>query len=1329
MENIIIIHPDGTTIPLFSRSNVSTATKAEQKASLMNEDIVSLSVQSARPIHFILGDTIEAFGKTYTLNQLPTIKKTGTRKFAYELTFEGPQYDFLDVHFLLPNDTIGDSFTGNLAGFLGIFMGNVLRVFPGKWMLGEYPEDTEYKTLTFTGENSLSVLQRLCEEYGQEFEIEKVDGVYVLHIRRAGVDFPYTFRYGKTGGLYELTRQNISSKNVVTRLFVYGSSANLGRNYRHSRLCLPGSTGKNNSYIESADAIAAFGVKENTKTFDNIRPERFGEVTGLGADCFTFVDETMNFDLNEKDEHGNTKWLIVGVNAKIHFNTGNLAGYEFEIEKYDHTTKTMRLMPFQDENGMIFPNDDSAAFQIAPGNVYFFTDINLPDQYKADAEERLDSEGLAYYEQNSQPKVQYGLNIDQNFIEQFAGNLTVVNLFAVGDYVLVEDKEVGVHKSVRIMGFTRDLLRPYKYTLTLGDSVTKSTITRVIAEQREVDRIIEINNLANPSRARRNWRASQEVLAMVFDPEGDYYSEKIKPLSVETSMLAVGAKSMQFVLRNVVFEPNYEGNPNNLRVSGGQLVHYAIEDTIRTWDIATLTYSNLVSNTPYYMYARCSKTGTDGSIILDTVQRPVDNETAYYTFMVGVLNSVEVDDDGANPARLVALTYGSSTISGRFIKTGRIESSGGGTAYFDLDNGEIGGNIKFTAADGSSKNVSDLDETTQETKDFIDNTLPDILEEIQAQLDGQIEQFFETYDPTNANAPANTWTTTAKKEEHLGDLFYNTVSGKVFRWVKQGSDYFWQELQDNEVAEALSIANDALALAQTKRRIFTATPYPPYDVGDLWVQGASGDIMRCKTVRATGSYSASDWEKASNYTNDATLTNFINGSYASTITDLATQIDGKIETWFQTSDPSTAWTTAALRAKHAGDMWYSSSTKLLKRYTGSGWTTIEDQKAIDAYSVASTAKDAADGKRRVFVATPYPPYDIGDLWVNGTDLRRCATARASGSYNANDWVIAVNYDNTVTTINGGIVTSGTVQLAGSSGSILAGITGNGTTSSSVRMWAGASYDNRATAPFRVLQDGKVIMMNADVAGVIKATGGEFTGKVVAQSGSIGGFNINGGGLTNDFNSDSAYIIFRYDPAGIFAGIGTNVFPVTAGSRGVARFENHDANGLGRNMALYVSAKNGLQNFAVYAASGDIVCNGAIADYPFTIINPSANITHILGEITMPTMFKILARFTNSNSNIGLPTRNSVALKLGIGSDTPFSVRITIICSADSTQRGHIYGRNTSISGMNSTSYPQRLNNNAGIETGGLGMEKGDIDEFQLVWDGTNYRAYHLNSRH
>lgn len=709
MEQIIVRHPDGTTALLTSRARKSGVTKAEQSITLLGADTVAITVKSATPLTFHLGDQIDVYGKTYTLNQLPGIKKTGNRNFEYTLTFEGVQYELIDAQFLLPDDTVLDSFTGDLEDFLGILIGNLTRVYPGKWVLGVFPANTEFKTLTYTEKNCLEVLQDLCEQYSTEFEITQANGVRSLNIKMAGVNFPYTFRYGRTGGLYELTRQNINSKNVVTRLYVYGGSSNLGDKYRYTRLCLPGKA-KNASYIEDAAAIAAYGLKENTKIFDDIKPERYGEVTAAGSAYYAFKDATMNFDLNEKDSAGNTKWLIDGVNAKVKFTTGNLAGYEFDVHKYDHATKEIQVVPFTDENGMKFPSKTSAAFQFGVGDKYFFTDINLPDAYKTEAENKLLSEGNKAIAGYSQPQVQYGLSIDENFIRQFAGELTVVNIFAVGDYIPVEDEDIGVNKSVRITAFTRDLLREYKYNITLGDSVTKTTITRVIEDLQKIDNVIEINDLADPSKARRNWKASQEVLANVFDPEGHYYSEKIKPLSIETTMLATGARSQQFVLQNTRFEPNYEGNPNTVRVVGGTLVHYTIAETVKSWQLNTATFSNLVSGTVYYIYARCQKTGTAGNIVFDTVQRKVDSDPTYYYFLVGSLSSAITDTDGKRPARLIALTYGATTINGRFLTTGRIQS-GDGQTYFDLDTGEIGGNIKFRASDGTLKNVSELEQS------------------------------------------------------------------------------------------------------------------------------------------------------------------------------------------------------------------------------------------------------------------------------------------------------------------------------------------------------------------------------------------------------------------------------------------------------------------------------------------------------------------------------------------------------------------------------------------------------------------------------------------
>lgn len=963
-ENLIITKSNGNRVPLQSRRTATAVTSARQNWALNGDDTVDITVKSPFPQVYDIGDKISIFGRDYTLNRLPKPKKTGMHEFQYSLQFEGVQYDLLRATYDVTIDTTnnalqdvqGDSLTGDLRRFLTVLIANANRVFPGKWRLGSCPDTASDVTLTFgESDNCLSVLQSLMGKFDESlfFDIAIVGGVYVLNVLSGSRTLPFTLEFGKNKGLYALSRDNVSSSNIVTRLKVYGSASNITSKYRADRLCLPGKT-KAQSYIEKPEAVAKYGIFEGRKHFDNIKPTFTGHVQAVGDSVFEFIDPTISFDLNAKDANG-TIYLLDGAAAKVHFNSGNLAGYEFEIAKYDHATHKITLRKFTDDRGDVFPSETSAAFQFATGNEYKIVDITLPPELISKAEAELLEAGEKYYSQNSQPKVQYSVSVTKAYIEKnFATDSGIVNVFVPGDYVPIKDPDIDVDKAIRIKSIARNVLDPYEYNLTISDTVTSNITNRVISDIIDIDKVLEINNLKDPARARANWRSSREVLDMVFDPEGDYYTDKIKPNSIDTLALSVGAKSMQFGLTNTVFEPNFQGNPRLFRWKGGVLTHYTInEESAVSWILGDGQQTLSPDNQAFYIYARCNKSGQDGSIQITREQHKVDEDANYYWFWIGVVNSVDPDIK----ARSVALTYGFTMINGRFIKTGRIESADGET-YFDLDNSEIGGRIVFNS-NGEEKTLEELGQEALESKDFINNTLPGLLSGLQAQF------------------------------------------------------------------------------------------------------------------------------------------------------------DGVIETWFQESDPATLWTTDAIREKHIGDMWYKPTAHELKYYgvvaysthpqTGVrtpiyGWTLVQDAKAIAAYEAASKAQDTADGKRQVFVSTPYPPYDIGDLWVDGKELRRCITAKTAGqSYNFNDWVVAVYYDNTKTTIDGGIVTSGTIQVAGDNQSILAGITGQGTTASSIRFWAGASFENRATAPYRVMQDGSVVMTKATVEGVINAL-----------SGSIGGFNISPG---------------------------------------------------------------------------------------------------------------------------------------------------------------------------------------------------------------------------
>lgn len=168
------------------------------------------------------------------------------------------------------------------------------------------------------------------------------------------------------------------------------------------------------------------------------------------------------------------------------------------------------------------------------------------------------------------------------------------------------------------------------------------------------------------------------------------------------------------------------------------------------------------------------------------------------------------------------------------------------------------------------------------------------LEQMQTLIDGSIMTWFFPRPPADANEPTSKWTTTDLKNQHLGDLYYDTDTGYCYRYQVEHQVYSWQRITDVDVTKALSDAKNAQDTADGKRRVFTVQPTPPYDVGDLWTAGATGDIKRCRIAKTSEqSYAASDWELASKYTDDTTA-NQVKDDLTDTINSTESQLDGKI---------------------------------------------------------------------------------------------------------------------------------------------------------------------------------------------------------------------------------------------------------------------------------------------------------------------------------------------------------------------------------------------------------------------------------------------------
>lgn len=148
-------------------------------------------------------------------------------------------------------------------------------------------------------------------------------------------------------------------------------------------------------------------------------------------------------------------------------------------------------------------------------------------------------------------------------------------------------------------------------------------------------------------------------------------------------------------------------------------------------------------------------------------------------------------------------------------------------------------------------------------------------------------------------------------------------------------------------------------------------------------------------------------------------------SISKDLSSLQSQVDGQVEDWYYDYEPSmqnypaSQWTTTEERRKHIGDRFFWKSKGYAYRFMEDngiwGWILLQDTDITKAMQAAMEAQDTADGKRRTFVTTPQPPYDIGDLWTNGEDILTATVARDKGSvYVSSDWQKLNHYtDDTV----------------------------------------------------------------------------------------------------------------------------------------------------------------------------------------------------------------------------------------------------------------------------------------------------------------------------
>lgn len=727
---MLTLHFNNTTL------DVQESDSSYRYRSLMSKPQLVLKFSLSEFVEIPVGAWCEYQGVKYKLGSPENIKKNGTRNIEYTLTL-GTLEDNMSLYKMRnPVDKrLKWSMCAKPHELVEAIVWNLnQRDGAGVWKVGECLDAAE-QTVEFNHTYVDAALQDVANKFETEWEIN--DYTISLHKVEYFKDDPLPLAYGKGNGFEPgVGRTTQSDELPIKRLYVQGGDRNIDRSkYGSAELLLPksqtlvyeGRTYQSDAEgysIERIDKISD-AVKEDSLDCSEIYPSREGTVSkvetmDVGKNFYDIIDNSIPAELNFND------YIIEGETATISFQKGMLAGDDKQFEfKYNHSERRFELVP-QEIDGVTMPNE---TFKPAVGDTYAIFGIMLPDAYICN---NTDKTGASWDMFREAARKLYE-NEDQKFT--FTGTLQglwakknwlrVGGRLKVGGYVLFTDEQFAPDGiPIRITGIKEFLTSPYAPVLEISNSVSGKSVSSQLREigQNEVATDNSIRNAV--SYTKRRFRDVKETMAMLEDSMLDNFTNSINPLTVQTMMMLIGDESLQFRfvasktdLTAVGDGITYDNTAKQLHIPHGFIQHMTLgigtissshaDSEYKVWEMNEYLSPYLDNGAKkYYLYAKVSRTDTTvkGDFLLSDRAIKMTDVAGYYHLLVGILNS-EYDGE-----RSYVSLYGFSEILPGRITTDKIVSSDGKT-YFDLLLGEIGGNIKFIASDGSLKDVADLERT------------------------------------------------------------------------------------------------------------------------------------------------------------------------------------------------------------------------------------------------------------------------------------------------------------------------------------------------------------------------------------------------------------------------------------------------------------------------------------------------------------------------------------------------------------------------------------------------------------------------------------------
>ena len=696
---------------------------------IMGDYNLTLYYSLAEHVELPVGCYCDYQGERFTLERPEAFKMKHSRSFEYTVTMESSQAKAKIWKFRNPVDgRLKFSLTAKPHEHLQMFVDNMNRRDTG-WAVGSCVSGDEV-CISYSHAFCYEALEQMASTLNTEFEFNgKTVSLRKVEYNKNN---PLPLSYGRGNGFKpNVGRSNYGETPPTEILYVQGGSDNIDPSkYGSSELLLPKSQsiGFDGVYFEDEEGFNAdnaryymtddlgFSIRRKDKDLtslaessldcSDIYPKRVGEISSVVC-----VDKDKNFydiiDNSIPENLDYEKCLIDGETMTVIFQTGMLAGKEFEVKYYHKSilnpdgslkkaARRFEITP-QEIDGQTMPNE---TFCPRANEKYAVFKCMLPDAYicdnatKSGASWDMFRQAVKSLFDNEETKFTFTGDLDGIWAKKDWQNIG--GRIKLGGYIKFSDERFqkdGV--LVRITGIKDYINKPHSPSLELSNETKSASFSSKLKQLESEEVVIEDNHREAIQFTKRRFRDAKETMSMLEASLLENFTQSINPIAIQTMQMLVGDESLQFRFVSSKTNPtqvshtiNYDQETKTLKAAAGLIQHLTLGVSSLSsshkpeehfyWNVEEFESARLEDGSKkYYLYAKVSKTTDKGVFFLSESAKTLNGVDGHYCLLVGVLNSEY------NGERSFATLYGFTEILPGRVTTDRVVS-GDGNSYFDM---------------------------------------------------------------------------------------------------------------------------------------------------------------------------------------------------------------------------------------------------------------------------------------------------------------------------------------------------------------------------------------------------------------------------------------------------------------------------------------------------------------------------------------------------------------------------------------------------------------------------------------------------------------------